>query len=116
MSGSKDQAFICPTRARRRRESARRAPVGERRHRGPAQRTAEQHGQDGAVAQPWLVGMSGTFGNAGTAGGVSRSPDLTPIDVALVTRATPAPVPAPAGRCPSPRPAGVRMGEAPPYS
>jgi len=29
----------------------RRAPIGERRHRGSAQRTAEQHSNDGAVAQ-----------------------------------------------------------------
>jgi hypothetical protein len=34
------------------RESARMAPVGELRHRGPAQRTAEEHGEDGADVQP----------------------------------------------------------------
>jgi hypothetical protein len=35
------------------RESARTAPVGKRRHRAPAQRTAEQHGDDGGGAAPW---------------------------------------------------------------
>jgi hypothetical protein len=33
------------------RESARKAPIGEHRHLAAAQRTAEQHGDDGAVAQ-----------------------------------------------------------------
>src|ERR1035438_764184 len=37
---------------RLRRESVRTAPIGERRHLAPAQRTAEQHGDDGAGAQP----------------------------------------------------------------
>ena len=32
--------------------NARTAPVGEHRRRAPAQRTAEKHGEDGAVAQP----------------------------------------------------------------
>lgn len=37
---------------RPRRECARRAPICERRRRGLAQRTAEEHGDDGAGAQP----------------------------------------------------------------
>src|ERR1022692_4376076 len=63
---------------RLRRESARTAPIGERRHRGRAQRTAEQHGEDGAVAQALVVVMSGAFTATAPAAGWASLPDLTP--------------------------------------
>ena len=53
---------------RRRRESARTAPIGERRHRGRAQGAAGRHGADGADAQALVVVMSGAFGSTGLGG------------------------------------------------
>ena len=72
------------------RESARTAPIGERRHRGRAQGAAGRHGAMMARSRgPLVVAMSGAFRSAWACRRVSHLPDLTPIDFALFTRATP---------------------------
>ena len=64
------------------RESARTAPIGERRHRGRAQGAAGQHGGDGAVARPlWVVAMSTAFGERGASRSDSQCPVRMPIDL-----------------------------------
>src|ERR1022692_2489269 len=75
---------------RLRRESARTAPVGARGHRALAQGAAGRHGAMMARSRgPLVVAMSGAFRSAWACRRVSHLPDLTPIDFALFTRATP---------------------------
>ena len=46
------------------RESARTAPIGERRHFGPARRTSDSTARMMASRSPWVVVMSGGFRSA----------------------------------------------------
>jgi hypothetical protein len=62
--------------------------ISERRHRRPAQRTAEQHGEDGAVAQP--LGGRDVRCVQERLPRVSQFPVRTSMDFALFTRAMPA--------------------------
>ena len=60
------------------RESARTAPIGERRHFGPARRRADSTARMMASRSPWVVVMSGAFTATAPAAGWASLPDLTP--------------------------------------
>ena len=71
--------------------NARTAPVGEHRRRAPAQRTAEKHGEDGAVAQPLAcLRCAARSGAPAPAGGWVSCRTRRRFDFALFPRAVPA--------------------------